>query len=104
MTIDTVTVHHSKHPKAWYRGKLTLDTVTVLIDFAHLGDEASSGLDTNLLNYLWHKRRSTRLTIFVLLRAGLKVLGGGSLPTYIDTREVCSLLQVLVWSRWINLN
>ena len=57
MTVHTVTVHHAEHPEPRHRGQLPLDTVTVLIDFAHLRDEARARLHADLLDDLGHKRR-----------------------------------------------
>ena len=40
MTVDAVAIHDPEHPEAGHPGQLPLDAVTVLVHFAHLGDEA----------------------------------------------------------------
>ena len=108
MTVHTVTVHHAKHPKPRHRGQLALDTVTVLIHFAHLRDEACARLHADLLDDLGHKRRrapSTAVGKPVLLRGLLGwVLRRRALPTNIYSREVGALLQVLVVATWVYLD
>ena len=102
MTVHTVTVHHAEHPEPGHRGQLTLDTVTVLINFPHLRDEAGARLHANLLYDLGHKRRqvpspSTGIGKLVLLRGLLvRVLRRRALPTNVYPREVCALLHVWV--------
>ena len=100
VTVHTMTVHHAEHPEPRHPGQLTLDTVTVLINLAHLRDEASARLHTNLLNDLGHKRRqvcSTAIGMPFLLRGLLVwILRRWALPTNIYSREVSALLYVLV--------
>ena len=108
MTVHTVTVHHTEHPEPRHRGQLPLDTVTVLINFAHLRDEACARLHADLLDDLGHKRRrapSTAVGKPVLLRGLLAwVLRRRALPTNIYSREVGALLRVLVVAAWIYLD
>ena len=40
--IDTMAIHDSEHPETWDPSQLSLDTVTVLVDFSHLRNETSA--------------------------------------------------------------
>jgi len=56
--IDSMSIHHAESPQTWHGAtKITLDAVTVLIDFTHLWDEASSRNHSYLLNDFMSRRR-----------------------------------------------
>lgn len=54
MTVSTVAIHDPKHPKTWYACKVTLDTVTILVDLALLRNEASASFNGQLFDQLGH--------------------------------------------------
>ena len=46
MTVGAVAVHDTERPQAAGTSNVSLHTVTVLVDFAHLRDESRAGLDS----------------------------------------------------------
>ena len=52
MSINSVTIHDTKHPKTFHRCKLFDYKKAILVDFPHLGNESRSCLERKLLNYL----------------------------------------------------
>ena len=64
MSVDTVTVHYSKHPEVLHRSKILLDQVTILVDLPHLGYEASPGLESYLLDNISWLLRNRQFSIF----------------------------------------
>ena len=56
--IDTMSIHHAESPQTWNGAtKITLDAVTVLINFSHLWDETGARSHPNLLNDFMSRRR-----------------------------------------------
>ena len=108
MTIDTVAVHHTEHPKARHPSQIFLNAVTVLINLTHLRDESCAGGDAQMRYYFRASRLALRrlhqgfareLTNFLFLRV-LNALGG-RLPTNVEALEIGTSLQVAQLSQFV---
>ena len=81
VTVETVSVHDTKHPAVREVGKVLGQQVRVLVSLSHLGDEARTRLEADLLHdVVGVALRSCRFFLGALSAGGvLKVSQGGKL-------------------------